>query len=599
MNIKKQLSLLEVTESYLRTSVAPQASEIDRDPQLLLQAMKGMGELNLLALRIPQEWGGAGASEEIYQSCQELVARYSGALAFLQVQHQSASGMILAGKNSLLMDEFLSRMSRGKILVGVGFSQVRRAGKPLTVAKRVDGGYLLNGEVPWITGWGLFDKFIIAAVLPDGKVVLGMLPFIETVQNSGGKITFSAPMELAGMESTNTVTASLTNWFLPAERVVAIQGEDWIHDNDRKNVLRATCWPLGCARAGLDIIASVAENKPFPFIKQAWSALDRELLECRSAIREAQQNPDLELTEKQQLRAWAIELSVRCAHAAITVSSGAANYSHHAAQRVYREALVFTVTAQTTGIMEATLARLIRPAKIDRAKNISYSKVIDLSHAIDPNIPQWPGDPPVEFATVAELETDGYYLRRFSLGEHSATHINAPNSFHPDGIGIDRYPANSLVVPAVVIDIRDKANANSNYTITIADILAWENQHGVIPADNLVILYTGWQEKWSDPEAFLGRDGAGCLHFPGFSSEATKFLIEQRQIAGVGIDTHGVDPGESTTFSTNFMVLQEPRIVLENLTNLDKLPPKGATLAIGILRLKGGSGSPASVLALF
>jgi kynurenine formamidase len=88
------------------------------------------------------------------------------------------------------------------------------------------------------------------------------------------------------------------------------------------------------------------------------------------------------------------------------------------------------------------------------------------------------------------------------------------------------------------------------------------------------------------------------MHFPGFGSEATRFLLLERQIAGVGIDTHGVDGGQDETFATNHLVLEQPRLVLENLTNLDQIPPVGTTLVIGILRLKGGSGSPAAVMAL-
>jgi kynurenine formamidase len=231
-------------------------------------------------------------------------------------------------------------------------------------------------------------------------------------------------------------------------------------------------------------------------------------------------------------------------------------------------------------------------------KNITYSRVIHLSHVIDTDIPHWQGDPPVEFETVAKLEKDGYYLRRFSLGEHSATHINAPIGFYNSGVAIDQYPAESLVLPAVVIDIREQVANNPDYALTVADILAWEEQHGEISTDNIVLLYTGWQEKWSDRTAFMNQDNQGSMHFPGFGSDATQFLLNKRQIAGVGIDTHGVDCGQDTTFATNRLVLEKPRIVLENLTNLDQLPPKGTTLAIGVLRLRGGSGSPAGVLAL-
>ncbi len=229
-------------------------------------------------------------------------------------------------------------------------------------------------------------------------------------------------------------------------------------------------------------------------------------------------------------------------------------------------------------------------------KAIAYSKVIHLSHIIHQNIPQWPGDPPVEFETVAQLENDGYYLRSFSLGEHSSTHINAPKSFYADGVGIDRYPAESLVVPAVVIDIRPQSAANPDYLLSLADIWAWEQKYRNIPKSSIVLLYTGWQEKWQDPTLFLNSNAG--LHFPGFSNDATQFLLDERQVVGVGIDTHGVDSGQNSTFAINRLVLQKPRIVLENLANLNQLTPTGTTLIIGILRLLDGSGSPAAVMAL-
>lgn len=229
--------------------------------------------------------------------------------------------------------------------------------------------------------------------------------------------------------------------------------------------------------------------------------------------------------------------------------------------------------------------------------SITYSRVVDLSHVISPEIPLWPGDPAVEFKTVAEIDKDGYYLRSFAIGEHSATHMNAPNSFHAGGAGIDSYPAESLVVPAVVVDVADKAAANADYAATVEDITTWEAKNGRIPAGSVVLLSTGWAKKWGEPKAFLNVDADGKLHFPGFAGETTKFLLAERGIAGVGIDTHGVDPGLDESFATNNQVLEQPRIVLENLADLDRLPPTGSTLIIGLLRLKDGSGSPVSVLA--
>ncbi len=201
------------------------------------------------------------------------------------------------------------------------------------------------------------------------------------------------------------------------------------------------------------------------------------------------------------------------------------------------------------------------------------------------------------------------------IGEHSATHINAPISFHANSVGIDEFNAESLIVPSVVIDISAQAAMNADYTLTVADILVWEQQHGEITEGDVVLLRTVWSKKWGDTNAFMLKDDEGNVHFPGFGSDATQFLLDNRKIAGIGIDTHGVDGGLNTTFAVNRLVLEKPRIVLENLTNLDKLPPRGFKIAIpfsygeasptkmvakGIapLLLRGGSGSPVGVLAI-
>ena len=226
------------------------------------------------------------------------------------------------------------------------------------------------------------------------------------------------------------------------------------------------------------------------------------------------------------------------------------------------------------------------------------SHAVDLSHTLHEGIPLWPGDPAPEFEAVAGLEKDGFYLRRFSLGEHTGTHVNSPSSFHPDGISIDEYPASAFVAPAVVIDVRDAARSNPDYALRVDHLLEWEREHGAVPSGSLVLLYTGWQEKWEEPALYLGKWRDGSLHFPGFGVHALGVLLTQRGAGGIGIDTHGVDGGQDTTFSINRRALERPRIVLENLRNLDQLPPVGATLVIGVLRLRGGSGSPASVLAL-
>jgi kynurenine formamidase len=230
-------------------------------------------------------------------------------------------------------------------------------------------------------------------------------------------------------------------------------------------------------------------------------------------------------------------------------------------------------------------------------KAIPYREVVDLSRVVHPNMPRWPGDPPIRFRAVARLDPDGYFLRRFSMGEHTGTHMNAPGSFHRHGESIDAYPAESLVAPAVVIDVRASAKADADYALDAAALLHWERQHGKIPPGSVVLLYTGWPAEQRHPEESSVSSNNTGLRFPGFGIQAARILLDERGISGVGIDTPGVEPGRDKAYSINRMVLEKRRIVLEYLANLGSLPPTGSTLVIGILRLKGGSGSPASVLA--
>ncbi|NEP10099.1 MAG: acyl-CoA/acyl-ACP dehydrogenase [Symploca sp. SIO2C1] len=358
-NSDEQQGLLEIADSYLRKSVAPVASEIDDNTAALKEALQGMSDRSLLALQVPKVWGGAGVSELTLRSFQQLVPRYSGALAFLQTQHQSAGGLLTKTDNESLKWQYLPYMSQGKVLVGIGFSHLRRQGNPIIKAIPVAGGYQIEGTVPWLTGFGYFQHFILGATLPDGRAVYGMLPFIETVQQTGGAIAFSEPMKLGAMSSTNTVTAKLTHWFLPKEHVVLIRSAGAIHESDKKNVLHHGFHCLGNTRAALDIIEATYQTKQLPFIKHGFDAFNEELNRCQLAMMAALAPDSQTWEERLKLRTWAINLAQRCATAAVTVSSGAANYRHHVAQRVYREALVFTVSGQTTALMEATLAQLV------------------------------------------------------------------------------------------------------------------------------------------------------------------------------------------------------------------------------------------------
>ncbi|WP_013322160.1 acyl-CoA dehydrogenase family protein [Gloeothece verrucosa] len=357
--LNSEEQLLQTAITYFQDIIAPQANLLDQSPQALKKALQGMGERGLLALRVPQEWGGAGVSELTYRHFQMLISRYSGALSFLQMQHQSAGSQLVASEHEALKQEYLPRMGSGEVLLGIGFSHLRRAGEPVMKATPVEGGYILSGIVPWVTGLGFFDDCIMAATLPDGQALYGVIPLREMDQPGGGQIRFSEAMELIVVGSTNTVRSELKQWFLAADRVVCIQPANAIQENDAKNVLHHGFFALGCAQAALDIVERVYYQKQLPFIAEAFNRLSDELETCRHKMLIATAIEGAFDDEGLPLRAWAINLAGRCARAAVAVSSGAANGLDHPAGRVYREALLFTVAGQTTAVMEATLEQLL------------------------------------------------------------------------------------------------------------------------------------------------------------------------------------------------------------------------------------------------
>lgn len=348
-------TLLDEAVAYLQNEVHPHANDIDADPLQLRKALDGLCKHGWMALRRPEQFGGPALSEPEFRQFQESVARYSGSLAFLQTQHQSAVGMLSKNASDDLKARLLPKMANGDYLLGIGFSQLRRPGDPIMKAEPQGDGYLLNGHVPWVTGHSFFHDFIIGATLPTGESMFAIVPFVDSSQPEGGSIVFNGPMRLAAMESPQTMSAELKNWIIKPEDVAYIQPDGWIQNNDMINVTLQAWFALGCARAGLDIVEKNYERRKSGFIQDAFTSLDQELGECRTRC----EDQTLPLEERIAARAWAIDLCARCAHAGVITSSGAANSVRHDAQRVYREALVYTVSAQTAPIMEASLQRLV------------------------------------------------------------------------------------------------------------------------------------------------------------------------------------------------------------------------------------------------
>jgi kynurenine formamidase len=224
-------------------------------------------------------------------------------------------------------------------------------------------------------------------------------------------------------------------------------------------------------------------------------------------------------------------------------------------------------------------------------------RVVDLTQPLDANTLMWLGAPALHAEATCTVEADGFFDRLITLVEHSGTHIDAPAHVVAGGATVDQIAPDRLVAPLAVIDISAETVANPDTTLTLDHVRAWERRHGTVPHRSAVFLRTGWEAFSTDPVRYAGAGGA--LRFPGFGPEAARYLVEERGVVGLGVDTLSIDPGVSTDFVVHRQV-SLPRGVwhIENLVNLSQVPPVGAWVMVGALKLVGGSGSPVRVLAL-
>jgi kynurenine formamidase len=245
----------------------------------------------------------------------------------------------------------------------------------------------------------------------------------------------------------------------------------------------------------------------------------------------------------------------------------------------------------------ASISSLVSPILAARAHE-SAGEVIDLSHVFGTNIPTYLIGENPQREDYVTVENDGFYIQRWTFTEHAGTHVDIPAHFVADGETVDNYPADLLVAPAVVIDISAKAADSADAALDVADIEAWESANGEIPAGAVVFLYSGWDAKWDDPEAFRNADADDVQHYPGFSPEAATFLVENRDIRGIGVDTLSLDVGTSATFDVHLTILSAGKYGIEGVANLAAIKDRAATVIVGVPRWEEGSGGPARVLAL-
>jgi kynurenine formamidase len=220
----------------------------------------------------------------------------------------------------------------------------------------------------------------------------------------------------------------------------------------------------------------------------------------------------------------------------------------------------------------------------------------DLTHVFTDGFPVFTFDPPASEVLIT-IPTGGFYAQKWTFGEHSGTHMDAPGHFVEGGRLSPDITLQELIVPIVVINISSRAARDPDTAVTVDDLRRFERRRGRIPDGALVCMDSGWAAKVDDPLEFKGGDAFPNYHFPGFSLEAAMWLAERRDVTGIGVDTISLDPGNSQTFPVHVNFLATDRYGLEGLNNLDQIPPEGAVAYVGLIPWEKGSGGPCRVIA--
>jgi len=233
------------------------------------------------------------------------------------------------------------------------------------------------------------------------------------------------------------------------------------------------------------------------------------------------------------------------------------------------------------------------------------ARLVDLTHPFDEKTIYWPNAPSnfqLNRLSFGKTEAGFFYAANsFCTPEHGGTHIDAPIHFSANGRTVDQVPVEQLIAPAVVIDVRGKTAADADYRLTAADIQAWEQKNGQVPPGAIVLLRTGWGQRWPDRKRYMGDDKPGDvtnLHFPSYGVEAARFLVEQRRVGALAVDTASIDYGPSKDFMVHQIVNGANVPGLENVANLEEVPETGAWVIALPMKIAGGSGGPVRIVAV-
>ena len=223
--------------------------------------------------------------------------------------------------------------------------------------------------------------------------------------------------------------------------------------------------------------------------------------------------------------------------------------------------------------------------------------LVDLSHEFREDFPAFPGAPATSRETAVTIPANGFYGQVWTIWEHICTHMDVPAHFIEGGRTSPELAIDELVAPIVVVDISRRVAQEPDTVVTPDDLERFERRYGRIPRDAVVAMYSGWEARAGSVEAYRNTDASGTMRFPGFGKEAVEWLLKRRRIRGIGVDTMSLDNGSSAGFDAHLTVLGADCYGVENLRNLKQLPARGATLVLGLIPWREGSGGPCRAFA--
>lgn len=246
----------------------------------------------------------------------------------------------------------------------------------------------------------------------------------------------------------------------------------------------------------------------------------------------------------------------------------------------------------------------VGPSRADTAsqRTISIRNVVDLTHTLTENFPYNPVSGiyyPFDIDVQTTVKKDGVASNEWKIHEHIGTQIDAPSHFIVEGKSLDQLPVENFIAPLAVIDISERAKRDPDATVAVDDIKAWEKRYGRLPQGAAVFMYSGWGAKVDDPMAFVNLDASNTKHAPGFAPETAEFLIRERDIVGIGVDTLSIDTGESKDFPVHKSWPAAGKWGVECVANVDRVPPSGATVFVGATKVGGATGGPVRLIATF